>query len=565
MDPAVWQRHYDPGVPPDLPADDGTLVDFLRRSVEAYPDRPALVFENRVMRYAELGDRVSGFAAALARLGMGPGTRVAIHLPNLPQFVVAYYGTLTAGAVAVPTNPLYTPPELEFQWRDAGCEMAVTTDWLYHQRVRAVRPRLAVRHYAVATIAEALRFPLSVLAPLALRRRRPPLAARIPAEAGVHRFGALVAGRRGPAPAVPLDPEATATLLYTGGTTGVSKGAELTHRNLASNARQLLAWIPQAEPGREVLLAALPLFHSFGLTVVMNAGVALGAALILIPDPRDVRGIARSIARHRVTFFAAVPTHFAAVADLAESEGVDLSSVRICNSGAAPLPEEVLRRFERLTGGKISEGFGLSEASPVTHSNPVESLRKIGSIGVPLPGTEARIVDPESGTRELPPGEVGELVIRGPQVMRGYWNRPDETAGQLKDGWLFTGDLARVDQDGFCYIAGRKKDMVISSGFNVYPDEVDRVLAAHPAVLEAASIGVPDARRGESVKAFVVLRAGHAASVSDLRAHCGEQLAPYKVPREIEFLDALPRSSVLKVLRRELRERELAHREHPTP
>ena len=563
MDPAVWQRHYDPGVPPDLPADDGTLVDFLRRSVEAYPDRPALVFENRVMRYAELGDRVSGFAAALARLGMGPGTRVAIHLPNLPQFVVAYYGTLAAGAVAVPTNPLYTPPELEFQWRDSGCEMAVTTDWLYHQRVRAVRPRLAVRHYAVATIAEALRFPLNVLAPLALRRRRPPLAARIPAEAGVHRFGALVAGRRGPAPAVPLDPEATATLLYTGGTTGVSKGAELTHRNLASNARQLLAWIPQAEPGREVLLAALPLFHSFGLTVVMNAGVALGAALILIPDPRDVRGIARSIARHRVTLFAGVPNHFAAVADLAESEGVDLSSVRTCNSGAAPLPEEVLRRFERLTGGKISEGFGLSEASPVTHSNPVESLRKIGSIGVPLPGTEARIVDSESGTRELPPGEVGELVIRGPQVMRGYWNRPDETAGQLKDGWLFTGDLARVDQDGFCYIAGRKKDMVISSGFNVYPDEVDRVLAAHPAVLEAASIGVPDARRGESVKAFVVLRAGHAASVSDLRAHCGEQLAPYKVPREIEFLDALPRSSVLKVLRRELRERELARRAPP--
>jgi len=563
MDPAVWQRHYDPGVPPDLPADDGTLVDFLRRSVEAYPDRPALVFENRVMRYAELGDRVSGFAAALARLGMGPGTRVAIHLPNLPQFVVAYYGTLAAGAVAVPTNPLYTPPELEFQWRDSGCEMAVTTDWLYHQRVRAVRPRLAVRHYAVATIAEALRFPLNVLAPLALRRRRPPLAARIPAEAGVHRFGALVAGRRGPAPAVPLDPEATATLLYTGGTTGVSKGAELTHRNLASNARQLLAWIPQAEPGREVLLAALPLFHSFGLTVVMNAGVALGAALILIPDPRDVRGIARSIARHRVTLFAGVPNHFAAVADLAESEGVDLSSVRTCNSGAAPLPEEVLRRFERLTGGKISEGFGLSEASPVTHSNPVASLRKIGSSGVPLPGTEARIVDSESGTRELPPGEVGELVIRGPQVMRGYWNRPDETAGQLKDGWLFTGDLARVDQDGFCYIAGRKKDMVISSGFNVYPDEVDRVLAAHPAVLEAASIGVPDARRGESVKAFVVLRAGHAASVSDLRAHCGEQLAPYKVPREIEFLDALPRSSVLKVLRRELRERELARRAPP--
>jgi len=565
MDPAVWQRHYDPGVPPDLPADEATLVDFLRRSVDAYPDRPALVFRNRVMRYAELGDRVSGFAAALGRLGMGPGTRVAIHLPNLPQFVVAYYGTLTAGAIAVPTNPLYTPRELELQWRDAGCEMAVTTDWLYHQRVRAARPRLPVRHYAVATIAEALRFPLNVLAPLALRRRQPPLAARIPAEAGIHRFGALVAGRRGSAAAIPLDPDATATLLYTGGTTGVSKGAELTHRNLASNARQLLAWIPRAEPGREVLLAALPLFHSFGLTVVMNAGVALGAALILIPDPRDVRGIARSIARHRVTFFAAVPNHFAAVADLAESEGVDLSSVRICNSGAAPLPEDVLRRFERLTGGKISEGFGLSEASPVTHSNPVESLRKIGSIGVPLPGTEARIVDPESGTRELPPGEVGELVIRGPQVMRGYWNRPDETAGQLKDGWLFTGDLARVDQDGFCYIAGRKKDMVISSGFNVYPDEVDRVLAAHPAVLEAASIGVPDARRGESVKAFVVLRPGQVASVDDLRAHCGEQLAPYKVPREIEFLDALPRSSVLKVLRRELRERELAHRGHPDP
>lgn len=560
MHPSVWRRHYDPGVPPDLPADDGTLVDFLRRSVETYPNRPALVFRNRTVSYAELGDRVARFAGALASLGTGPGARVAIHMPNLPQFVVAYYGTLAAGGIAVPTNPLYTPREIEHQWNDAGCDVAVTTDWLFAQRVRPVLEELPPRHYVLATIAEALGFPLNLLAPLKLRRMHPPLTAPIPRASVVHPFRDLVS-RSAPAPSAARPAsDATATLLYTGGTTGTSKGAELTHANLASNVRQLLAWIPRAQPGREVLLGVLPLFHSFGLTVVMNAGIAMGAALILIPDPRDIRGIARAVARHRVTFFAGVPNHFSAVADLAEAHGVDLSSVRICNSGAAPLPEEVLRRFEHLTGGKISEGFGLSEASPVTHSNPIDSRRKIGSIGVPLPGTVARIVDAESGSRELAPGEVGELVIRGPQVMRGYWNRPDETAGQLKEGWLFTGDLARVDEDGFCYIVGRKKDMLICSGFNVYPDEIDRVLAAHPAVLEAASIGVPDPKRGESVKSFVVLRPGGVATADDLTAYCREQLAPYKVPREIEFIDLLPRSSVLKVLRRELRARELARR-----
>lgn len=562
MDPHVWQRHYDPGVPVDLPLEDATVVDLLRRAVAAYPSRPALVFRNRALTYAELGTRVARFAGALAELGAGPGTRVAVHAPNLPQFVVAYYGTLAAGGIAVPTNPLYTGAEIVHQWTDAGCDVAVTTDWLLAHRVRPVRDRLGVRHYVVATIAEALRFPLNLLAPLKLRRLDPPLTAPVPREPGVHRLEPLLA-RAAAAPARTRGMDDTATLLYTGGTTGNAKGAELTHRNLSSNVQQLLSWIPRAERGGEVLLAALPFFHSFGLTVVMNAGLALGGTLVLIPDPRDVRGIVQAIARHRVTFFAGVPSHFAAVAQLAETEGGDLSTVKLCNSGAAPLPEEVLRRFEAITGGKISEGFGLSEASPVTHSNPLDGLRKVGSIGVPLPGTDARIVDPEDGARELAPGEVGELVVRGPQVMRGYWNRPEESRDQLRDGWLFTGDLARVDEDGYCFIAGRKKDLIICSGYNVYPDEVDRVLAAHPAVLEAATIGVPDPRRGETVKSFVALRPGARATAEELMTHCRTHLAAYKAPRAIEFLESLPKSSVLKILRRELRQRELGQAPPP--
>ncbi len=286
----------------------------------------------------------------------------------------------------------------------------------------------------------------------------------------------------------------------------------------------------------------------------------LGGAIVLIPNPRDIPQVIRSVVKHRVTILAAVPTMFQAITQYPGIEQLDLSSIKLCNSGAAPLPVEVLQRFEELTGAKISEGFGLTETSPVTHCNPLYGLRKVGSIGIPLPDTEQKIVDLEEGTRELPPNTEGELVIRGPQVMRGYWKKPEETAQVIRDGWLFTGDLARVDEDGYCYIVGRKKDMIICSGYNVYPDEIDRALVAHPAVLEAATIGIPDPKRGETVKSFVVLKPGYSATEEELKAHCREHLAPYKVPEFIEFRAELPKSTILKILRRELREQELAKR-----
>lgn len=558
-----WYQSYDDGVPNELPFEELTLVDLLTRAVRHYGERPALIFLNRTLTYRELELEVRKLATFLSRLGVGPGTRVAIQTPNVPQFVIGYYAALYLGAIAVPTNPIYTSYEIRHQWTDAGCEVALVMDFIYDQKIRPILGDLPVKHYVIASIPDYLRFPLNLLAPLKLKRQQPPLIARVPAADGVYRYRGLTRHTR--AEVTPASPglDDTSTLLYTGGTTGVSKGAALTHRNLSSNVQQLRAWVPFVEPGREVILCALPLFHSFGLTVVMNTAIGLGAAQVMLPNPRDIPAIIKSVPKHRITLFPAVPNHYNAINQFPGIERVDLSSIKACNSGSAPLPVDVLETFERLTGSKISEGFGLTETSPVTHSNPLQKRRKVGSIGVPVPGTDARIVDAALGTRELPPNEVGELVVKGPQIMDGYWNRPEATAEMIRDGWLYTGDLARMDDDGFFFIEGRKKDMILCSGYNVYPDEIDRVLAGHDAVLEAATIGIPDPARGETVKSFIVVRPGGAVpTAEDIIAYCRERVAPYKVPREIEFLDELPKSSVLKILRRELRAREMARR-HP--
>jgi long-chain acyl-CoA synthetase len=496
----------------------------------------------------------------MAGLGVGRESKVAIQLPNLPQFVIAYYATQALGAVAVPTNPTYTPREIEHQWTDAECALAVVTDYIYEGRLRGIRDRLPVRHYLVTSIADYLAFPLNWLAPIKLKRQRPPLAARVTPGPGVHSFRRLIEATPPRPPTAAIGMEDISTLLYTGGTTGVSKGAALSHANLSYNVQQVRAWFARAEDGGEVVAGLLPFFHSYGLTVSMNLAVALAAANVLFPNPRDIPAIVKGILKHRVTLFPAVPATFQAICQYPGVEKLDLSCIKLCNSGSAPLPVEVLRRFEELTGSKISEGFGLTETSPVTHCNPLFGTRKVGSIGVPLPDTDAKVVDPENGTAECPPGEVGELIVRGPQVMRGYWKKPEETAQVIKNGWLYTGDLCRMDQDGFCFIVGRKKDMILCSGFNVYPDEIDRLLMSHPAILEAATIGIPDEKRGETVKSFVVLRPGHRLSAEEIQAYCRENLAPYKVPRLIEFRESLPRSSVLKILRRELRAQELAKR-----
>jgi long-chain acyl-CoA synthetase len=558
MDPRPWHRWYDDGVPPSLVFQDLTLPQLLDRAAERFGNRPALIFVNSRLTYRELKNQVARLAAALAALGVGPGTKVAIQLPNLPQFIIAFYAIQRAGGVAVPTNPTYTAREIEHQWTDAECSVAIVADYLYEDRVRAIRDRLPVRHFIVATISEYLRLPARLFAARKLRRQSPPLAAHVTPGPGVHRFRRLVAATPPRPPAVSVGMDDPSTLLYTGGTTGVSKGAELTQRNLSYNVQQLRAWFAAAEDGRETVLGALPFFHSYGLTVSLNLSVILGATNVLIPNPRQVHAIVDGVLKHRVTLFPAVPATFQAICNYPHVERLDLSSIKLCNSGSAPLPVEVLERFEQLTGAKISEGYGLTETSPVTHSNPLYGKRKPGSIGVPLPDTDVRVVDPVRGAADQAPGEVGELIISGPQVMRGYWKQPGETANVVRDGWLHTGDLARMDEDGFCFIVGRKKEMILCSGFNVYPDEVDRVLMGHPAILEAATIGVPDERRGETVKSFVVRRAGHELTAEQVIAYCRESLAPFKVPRAVEFRDALPRSSVLKVLRRELRAQEIA-------
>jgi len=557
MEKRVWHAFYDEGIPATFPFVERTLVEALERAAANRPDHTAIWFLNKRLTYRELKDQVDRFATALARLGVVKGTRVAIQLPNLPQTVIAYYGALRAGAQVVLTNPLYVAREIEQQWFDANCEVAVVADFIFEHRIRPIRDQLNIQHYIVASIPEYLGFPLNLLAPLKLKRMKPPTYAKVRPEPRVHRFKALVDGTPPAPPTVAIGLDDIAVLQYTGGTTGVAKGAMLTHRNLSVNAQAAMAWLHIADFGDEVALTALPLFHVFGMTVCMNFPVFAAFAMVILPNPRDIPAIVQAVTKRRVTLFIGVPAMFAAINNHRGVDKIDLSCVKSCFSAAAPLPVEVLQTFERLTGARIIEGFGLTETSPISHGNPMRSVRKVGSVGVPFVETDSKIVDLETGTRDLPPGQDGELVIRGPQVMQGYWNKPEETALVLRDGWLYTGDIARMDEDGYFFISGRKKDMILVSGFNVYPDEVDGVLMSHPAVLEAASIGVPDAKRGELVKSFVVLRPGTTATAEEIAAYCRESLAPFKVPRAIEFRSELPKSGVLKILRRELRDQEL--------
>jgi long-chain acyl-CoA synthetase len=554
-----WLASYDPDVPHEIAIEDVTLPAMLERAASEHAGRTALIFMNARLSYAELKDHVDRFATALAGLGVTKGGRVAVQLPNLPQTVIAYHAVVRLGAQVVLTNPLYTPREIEEQWIDAGCTVAVVMDFVFEQKIRANRHRLPVKEYVVASIPEYLRFPLNLLAPLKLRRARPaPMWARVAPGPGIHFFKDLVTRTAAAAPSVVVGMDDLAVLQYTGGTTGVSKGAMLSHRNLSANVQQISAWLPMLKPGVEVMLTALPIFHAFGMSVCMNFPIRIGAAMAIIPNPRDIPGLIDAMEKHRVTVAPLTPAHFNAIAQAPGIERRDLTSIRVCTSGSAPLSLDVLERFERLTGSRICEGFGLTETSPLTHVNPMQGTRKVGTVGVPVPNTDARIVDAETGTTEMPLGEPGELLVRGPQVMVGYWNNPGETAATIRDGWLHTGDLAAMDADGYFTIVGRKKEMIDAAGYKVYPDEVDRVLMSHPAVLEAATIGVPDPKRGETVKSFVVLKPGRRASAEELITHCRENLAAYKVPRALEFRAELPKSAILKILRRELRAEEIA-------
>jgi long-chain acyl-CoA synthetase len=553
-----WTRHYEKGVPADLAMERKSVVDFFEASAQKYGDHPALTLKGKTLTYRQLKDHVDRFATALAKLGVKKNSRVALWLPNLPPMVIAHFATLKLGAQVVNTNPLYVEREIEHQFNDAGVSVVVTLDYLWAGRLRPMLSKTPVEHVIVTSIPDYLPFPLSLLAPLKLKKTGQYV--KVAPEKNVHFFKELIAQNPPSPPKVDYDLDHVAVLQYTGGTTGVSKGAMLTHLNLSANAQQCTSWFPGVERGNEVTIVALPLFHSFGMMVAMLHQIHLGSQLILVPNPRDIEDIVHSIVKYRATLFPALPALFVAVNNYPAVDKIDLRTIKVCNSGSAPLPVEVLQRFEQLTGGKITEGFGLSETSPVTHSNPINGLRKTGSIGIPLPGTDAKVVDLETGERDLGPNQDGELCIKGPQVMAGYWNRPDETAKVLRNGWLYTGDIAHIDEEGYAFIVGRKKELIIAGGYNIYPDEVDGVLFAHPAVLEAATIGVPDERRGETVKSFVVLKPGQKATPDELIAHCRKQLAAYKVPKVIEIVSDLPKSSIMKILRRELRDRELQKR-----
>lgn len=543
-----WLEHYDEGVPHSMAYPEIPLSEMLARTAAMYPRRAATRFYDATLSYRRLAELVDRFAGALHDLGVRQGDRVAIMLPNTPQFVIAFYATQRLGAIAVPTNPLYKERELAYQLADAGVETLIVLDRLYPTARRAL-PETPVRRVICSGVQDFLPRAKAAIYPLKTRRDGAPLPRLRGAR--VLQMRALLHHARWTAP-TPATPDDVAVLQYTGGTTGLSKGAMLTHRNLVVNAVQVWNWRPNADgevADEQATLCVTPFFHVYGLTVGMNCSVYGGITMLLLPRfiVADVVAVVRKYKPQR---FPGVPTMYLALANHPGITPSDCASLRVCISGSAPLPSEVQEAFQRATGGDVVEGYGLTEASPVTHSNPL-GRRKPGTIGVPYPDTGAMIVDRASG-KPVGPGLPGELVIRGPQVMRGYWNRPEETAQTLKDGWLYTGDIATMDQEGYFAILDRAKDVIIAGGFNVYPREVEEVLFTHPAVHEAAVCGVPDAYRGETVKAFVVLKEGAQAGEEEIIAYCRERMATFKAPRLVEFRATLPRSTVGKVLRREL-------------
>ncbi len=548
-----WLRFYEPGVPATIAYPEIAVPALLDETAARVGAAPATTFFGATMSYRALQLFADRFAAGLRRLGLQPGTRLSLHLPNCPQFLIAYYGSLKAGAVVVPFNPLYVEREIGQQLVDCGAEVAVTLD-MFFPRIAAVRQQTRVREVIVTGIHDYFPPHLRMLYPLKARREGHYVS--VPQANDIHRWRSLLEDAS-PGPSVHTDPKTPAVLLYTGGTTGTPKGAELTHRNLVCNAFQTRIWNTKPRTGTESTLAVLPFFHSYGMTTVMNQGVSLGTRLLLLPR-FQVDDVLRTINRYHPSLFPAVPTIYTALTNHPHIKRYDLRSITACISGAAPLPVELQLHFEALTGGRLVEGYGLTEASPVTHTTPIFGVRKTGSIGIPISDTDARIVDTETGTRTLQVGEVGELIIQGPQVMSGYWNKPDETAQTLRGGWLYTGDLATMDDDGYFFIVDRKKEMIITGGMNVYPREVEEVLYAHPAVMEAAAIGVLDSYRGEVVKAFVVLKPGAQTTTEDLLEHCRPRLAPFKIPKTIEFRSQLPKSLIGKVLRRVLAEEDRA-------
>ncbi len=556
-----WLRNYEEGVPVQLAIPDRPLTWLLDNAARRYPNNTAIIYYNHKITYAQLSTLANRFAIGLQKIGVKKGDRVALALPNIPQYPIAFYGALRAGAVVVPTNPLYTERELAHQLNDAGATALVMLDSFY-PLARNIRTQTKVEHVIVTDPADFLPPLLRILYPLSQRGVKvpePKLSEKeLKSDPTLHTVKSFLSAHKGSVAAfnlpVPVSSTDLAALQYTGGTTGLAKGAMLTHRNILANAMQTRYWAPAARDGKEVALCVAPFFHVYGLTVGMNFSILAGAAMILLPRFKT-KDVLSAIRRYKPTLFPGIPTMYIAIMREADKDHAQLQSIKYCISGAAPLPAKVQEDFEKMAGATLVEGYGLSEASPVTHCNPLTEKRRNGSIGLPLPDVEAIIGNRQTG-EQVPIGEVGELLVKGPNIMQGYWKREDESNAIFVNGWMRTGDIGKMDEEGYFYIIERAKDMIIAGGFNIYPREVEEVLFHYPDIAEAAVAGIPDEYRGETVAAFIVLKPGVAASEETRKAivaFCKKELASYKVPKVIEFRETLPKSIIGKILRRELR------------
>ncbi len=551
---SFWWRHFEGKAEPIIAFEDISVLSYLDRAAAQHPRKKAIIFQNYTLNYAQLKDKAEAFAAALRLRGVQNGDRVAIMLPNIPQTMIAVWGVLKAGAVAVMTNPLYMEKELTHHFHDSDAKILITMDLLW-PKVASLYDKLGLRLSIVTRIADGLAFPLNYLQPW--KAKREGALPEVPFDGKeIVSWRDFVQTKERYAATIEEPNTTPAFLQYTGGTTGVSKAAVLSHGNMTSQLQLLGYMIDAPKDVNYSFLSILPFFHIFGLAGNILLPAFYAASSIPVPryTPAD---LLRTIDKYKPNFFIGVPSVYMSLMQQKDLPKHDLSCIELCISGSAPFPKEALERFQKLTGARLTEGFGLTEASPCITANPLYGLQKTGSVGVMLPGTEVRIVDREDGITVLAPYEFGEIIARGPQIMQGYWNKPEETALTLRDGWLYTGDIGYYDEDGYFFIADRKKDMVLVGGYNVYPREVDEVLYEHPDVAEAVVIGIPHRTRGEVLKAFVVPRSGATLTAADITAHCRAKLANYKIPKHIEFCEELPKTYVGKVLRRVLRDMEM--------
>ncbi|QKX51677.1 AMP-binding protein [Planococcus glaciei] len=557
-----WLAHYPPEVPHTLSYPSMPVQEYLTHAYEKFPDKVGIHFLGKDITYHELYDSSKRFANYLQTLGIKKGDRVSIMLPNCPQAVISFYGVLYAGGVVVMTNPLYTEREIAYQMNDSGAKAIVSLDILF-PRISKVVKETKLENVIITGIKDYLPFPKNLVYPM-VQKKQYGMTVKVEHRGINHLFTEIMKTASTEVAKTPFDFEEDLALLqYTGGTTGSPKGVMLTHKNLISNATMCDSWLYKGTNGEETIMGIIPLFHVYGLTTVLILSVMQGNRMVLLPKFEPETAL-KTINKQKPTLFPGAPTLYIGLMNHPDIGKYDLSSIEACLSGSAPLPADVQEKFEKITGGKLVEGYGLTETSPVTHSNLLWGERVKGSIGMPYPDTDCKIFLPGT-TDPVPNGQIGEIAIKGPQVMKGYWKRPEDTAATIVDGWLLTGDLGYMNDEGFFFIVDRKKDMIIAGGFNIYPREIEEVLYEHEAVQECVVAGVPDAYRGETVKAYIVQKEGYNVSEEEFNTYCREHLASFKVPRIYEFRKELPKTAVGKILRRSLVDEEIAKQDEAVP